>query len=286
MAMAQTISKYEAERILELSGTYDKRILKKAYVTKVRTCHPDVAQAHGLDPDEAERITKKVNEAFVVLSGLFNESVTSVTCDTEPSHASASSTTSGSSRASASSATSGASRASRASHASSTSGTSAAGASRRTSAAHEAREAWEAHKAARETGDKGTGSRTASATGAATASYATSADKTRAATTEPPRGDPRNMEAARRYTKIVTSPFYIALYTNKLVSGAVFVAGMCLVGLVFGLIFASVMGTGMVSGAVTLAFVAGVIGAVTGSGSSVVEAFADVHAVNKATRGL
>lgn len=280
--MAQTISKYEAEKLLELSGTYDKRILKKAYVTKVRTCHPDVAKAHGLDPDEAERITKKVNEAFVVLSGLFNESVTSVTCDTEPARSSASSATSGASRSTTSdtsrSTASSASRASASSGTSTASGTSGSGASRRTSAAHEARTAWEDHKAARETENKGYS--------AETTSYATAADETWTAAAEAPRGNPRNMEAARRYTKIVTSPFYIALYTNKLVSGAVFVAGMCLVGLVFGLIFASVMGTGMVSGAVTLAFVAGVIGAVTGSGSSVVEAFADVHAVNKATRGL
>lgn len=273
--MAQTISKREAEKLLGLSGTYDKRILKKAYVTKVRTCHPDVAKAHGLDPDEAERITKQVNEAFVVLSGLFNASVTSVQCDPEPSAGSAASSAHANTRANTRTDT----RSNASSNASAGSGTgTGTGAGAATgSSSYDARAAWEERKAAyaaehsEETSEREW--------------YSTAAAEA-AARSEARRGDPRNMEAARRYTKIVTSPFYIALYTNRWVSGAVFVAAMSALGLLFGLILAAAIGPSMVMGAVEIMFVVGLIGAFTGYGSSVVESFADVHAVNKATRGL
>lgn len=80
-----TMGKEQAERIIGLSGRYDKQQLRKAYLKMMSEWHPDVAAAHGHDPVEAEGRTKQLNEAFVTLNALFKDGVATIECD--PEHA-------------------------------------------------------------------------------------------------------------------------------------------------------------------------------------------------------
>lgn len=79
--------KCDAERILALTGTYDKGTLKKAYLDQVRQWHPDVAKAKGHDPAEAEAMTKRINQAFVALMTLFDGDTATVKCGEFPEDA-------------------------------------------------------------------------------------------------------------------------------------------------------------------------------------------------------
>lgn len=82
--MTQQFSKYEAEQILGLTGSYSKQSLRKTYLRMMREWHPDVATAHGHDPIEAEAKTKKINEAFEVLNDSFPANASTVQCDSAP----------------------------------------------------------------------------------------------------------------------------------------------------------------------------------------------------------
>lgn len=75
---------YDAERLFSLSGSYDKASLKKAYLQKMREWHPDVAARHGHTTEEAEAMTKSLNNALVALMSLFVGNTKTVQCVPAP----------------------------------------------------------------------------------------------------------------------------------------------------------------------------------------------------------
>ena len=76
--------KCDAEKLLGLTGSYDKKMLKQSYSRMVREWHPDLANRNGHTTEEATKVTAQVNNAFVLLSGLFTSTVTTVQCGPLP----------------------------------------------------------------------------------------------------------------------------------------------------------------------------------------------------------
>lgn len=246
--MSNQMEKGVAERILEMTGTYDKAILKKAYMKKVRTCHPDVAKVNGLTQEEAERITKQVNEAFVVLSGLFDPDVTVVTCDGYRDEGTASTGTRPSADAQANRTSTGATAA--------TGTTSKKTAPRPQPAAPRPRP------------------------------VSTDFEYEYVADTQTRPANVRNMEAARRYTRIVTSPLYVRLNTDAVFAGGLFAVVLVGIAFVLGALAIAAGSVGNAAAFVPWAAIGGAVAMFTGFGAEVTRGVADIHAVNKATQGL
>lgn len=90
--MAYTLDPAEkraCEQLLGLTGTYDKKKLKKAYYAKIQEWHPDLASRNGHSQDEANAMTAKINDALVKLTGILPNSASTATCEPEPSAAGA-----------------------------------------------------------------------------------------------------------------------------------------------------------------------------------------------------
>lgn len=67
------MTKRRAEEVLELTGTYTKGDLRKAFAKQARFYHPDVARQHGIDEENANELMGEVNAAFKYLSEFFKD---------------------------------------------------------------------------------------------------------------------------------------------------------------------------------------------------------------------
>lgn len=77
------MTKYTAEHLLGLTGSYDKQDFNRAYRAKVKEYHPDLAASRGEDPIAAEELMTQVNAAREYLAPLFdyNDVITCSTID-------------------------------------------------------------------------------------------------------------------------------------------------------------------------------------------------------------
>ena len=261
MARKMTQSeKYEYEHLLGLTGTYDKQILKKAYLKCVREWHPDLASRNGHTNEEASEMTKKINNAFVELSNLLVGSASTVACETAPGATDSQST--GASYATDQ--TTGARRTS-----TGTSASHATTGSRST-----------ASSSSSSTRDTGSGRTTAAGAG-----------KARGAATEAeenpyeaqPRGSmPRNMAAAMRYTRIVTSSSFIKWFVAGIGPHIVFAVAALVLLALLGVCISGLYGVGGILLMVRLLPFAIIYDIITGKGAEMVGSVADIWAVNKA----
>ena len=85
------MTKYAAEHLLGLTGSYNKLDLNQAFREKVRKYHPDLAAAHGEDPIVAGELMTQINEAKSYLEPMFEHNET-ITCSSTPNTSNVSST--------------------------------------------------------------------------------------------------------------------------------------------------------------------------------------------------
>lgn len=248
-------AKYEYEHLLGLAGTYDKKILKKAYLAQIREWHPDLAERNGHSADEASEMTKKINNAFVELSGILADASSTATCETSPDSYSAASASS----------------------------TAYANASTGRTTTDSARSA------------SGTGTRNTSHAGThtkATEPHATAepdwgydtVEDTGAADTHARGAVPRNMAAAMRYTRIVTNTGYIKWFVDGIGPHIVFAVACAILLALVGLLMSGLYGIWGVVMMVRLTPIAIIWDIVTGKGAELVGSAADIWAVNKAVK--
>lgn len=250
-------SKYEYEHLLGLTGTYDKKILKKAYLAQIREWHPDLAERNGHSADEASEMTKKINNAFVELSGILADSSSTATCETSPdSYSTASASSTAYANASAGRTTTGSTR-----NAHSTSSASSRA---------KANAASNANASSNATAEPDWGYDTVEDTGAADA-------HARGAV-------PRNMAAAMRYTSIVTDTGYIKWFVDGIGPHIVFAVACAALLALVGLLMSGIYGIWGVVMMVRLTPIAIIWDIVTGKGAELVGSAADIWAVNKAVK--
>ena len=247
--------KYEYEHLLGLTGTYDKKSLKKAYLKCVREWHPDLAAKNGHTDEEASEMTKKINNAFVELSGLLHDSTDTVACETSP--------TTTSSRGTSASTGPATSTAGNATGHSPYGTTSAYGTSPRATATAGTRDG-----------------KTATAAGTGN-TYTTVPDE---GSSEPqPRGAvPRNMAAAMRYTRIVTSSTFVKWFVAGLGPHIMFALASLVLLVLLGVCISGLYGLGGIVLMVRLLPFAIIYDVITGKGAEMVSSLADIWAVNKA----
>lgn len=234
--------KYDAEKLLSLTGTYDKKSLKKSYLDQVREWHPDVAAAHGHTADEAEEMTKRINNAFVALMTQFDGDVATIQCEPSPD----------ASASAGPSATRGAT----------------AGASRQASTGGHAR------------GDGG------NVSGSASPDPATDQGPYGQAYAPAGRGaTPRDMDAAVRYTRIVTDSSYVKWFVSGIGPHVVWAAASLAFLLACGVMMTGVFGGAGIAMCAQLLPIFVVYDVATGRGAELVLSVADIWAVNKAVRG-
>lgn len=78
------MSKRRAEEVLELTGTYTKAQLRKAYAEQAMKYHPDKVQSSGMSQENANEIMSDVNKAFKYLNEFFKDDPDAVmTCSTD-----------------------------------------------------------------------------------------------------------------------------------------------------------------------------------------------------------
>lgn len=242
--------KYEYERLLGLAGTYDKKSLKKAYLKCVREWHPDLAAKNGHTEEEASEMTKRINNAFVELSGLLPDAASTVTCETSPG------TTATGSRG----ATAGTGSATGSSSRATGSATSATASPTSTATAQ--------------------GGRAATATDSRDPYDVTPGEPTRGSQ---PRGAvPRNMAAAMRYTRIVTSSAFVRWFVAGIGPHVVFALATLALLALLGVCISGLYGLGGIILMVRLLPFAIIYDVITGKGAEMVGSVADIWAVNKA----
>lgn len=78
------MSKRRAEEVLELTGTYTKAQLRKAYAEQAMKYHPDKVQSSGMSQENANEIMSDVNKAFKYLNEFFKDNPDAVmTCSAD-----------------------------------------------------------------------------------------------------------------------------------------------------------------------------------------------------------
>ncbi len=76
--MGEVMYKESAERYLNLTGTYDRRALRKAYAREARRWHPDLQPEESMRGYATKRMAK-VNEAYAYLKSLFDAGAKTLT---------------------------------------------------------------------------------------------------------------------------------------------------------------------------------------------------------------
>ena len=82
--MNASMSKYEAEHVLGLTGSYTRADVRKAQGKLSKAFHPDVAERHGMTKEQAQERMLAVNNAFKVLMTLFADDPKRVVACDEP----------------------------------------------------------------------------------------------------------------------------------------------------------------------------------------------------------
>lgn len=253
--------KREHEQVLGLVGSYDKNSLRKAYLAKVKEWHPDAARRTGKSDEESNQMMAKINQAFVDLTGLIAGPSTTVQCEAA-SHAGSTSAAGGTASASGT----------RASHTNQSKST--AGTSKTRRGSH--------------TTTSGSGSRSGASAAGEKAGTSYSEDKSHAVPTDAKEscGEvPRNMAAAMRYTRIVTSPAYVKWFVSGIGPHVMWVLMSLAILFLVGLGMSGMYGIYGIMMTVRLLPFAIIYDVVTGGGAKLVSSLADIWAVNKAVDG-